>query len=93
VVVDVSFAMDWIRKKKVKQVTEDRLGLAVNFSPEPFDSDNLGSYQSLSMQGLVQFFVRDSQSLSEFTGSMNINTKTLVDLPKISKEDLTKGRL
>lgn len=77
---------------KVKPAKWDRMGLAVGFTKQQFDSANLGAYQTMTKDGLNFYFTRDSKEKTEYFGRVEYPEKVIVDLPSLSKENLTLGK-
>lgn len=84
--------MKWRTQKKTKKVKVDRMGIAIGLHQESFDSNHLGSFQTITMDGLNAYFIRDGLSNEEYFGFGNYLNKYIIDLPQVSKKNLTNGR-
>jgi len=91
VVIDLVFGGEFEVKKKVKSMAHDRMGLMVGFSASQFESSNLGPQQTVSIEGLQFYFFRDGQAGGDVFGKIDMTTKNIVDLPTVSRSNLTQS--
>ena len=67
------------------------MGFVIGLHNEAFDTQNLGPYQTVTMNGLNAYFIRDGQSMKEYFGYIDSQDKLIINLPEVNEKNLTKG--
>ena len=67
------------------------MGFIISLHNQAFDTQNLGPYQTVTMDGLNSYFIQDGQASKSFFGMTDSQEKLIINLPEVNEKNLTKG--